>query len=101
MTTSKGGNTMANVAKHAPELSKQVTEIREKILVDGALSLKTKTLMMMLCDALLTHNDGVAGIANRARAMGATEAEIAETLSIAFLMGGLPAYVTGSNAFRD
>ena len=87
--------------KHAPELLKEVTGLRETVLADGALSVKTKTLMMMLCDALLAHPDGVANIANRARALGASEAEIAETLSVAFLMGGLPGLVTGANAFRD
>jgi alkylhydroperoxidase/carboxymuconolactone decarboxylase family protein YurZ len=78
-----------------------VTSVRESILTDGALSLKVKTLMTMLCDALLAHPDGVANIAKRARALGASEAEIGETVAVAFLMGGLPALVTGSNAFRD
>ena len=88
------------LAQGSPELNKQVTAVREAILVDGALSLKTKTLMTMLCDALLTHEEGVANIARNARAMGASEAEIAETVAVAFLMGGLPALVTGANAFR-
>jgi len=56
--------------------------------------------MTMLCDALLGHDDGVKNIANRARAVGATEAEIAETVGVAFVMGGTPALVTGANAFR-
>ena len=85
----------------APELMKVVTGTRESILPDGALSNKTKTLMTMLCDALLAHSSGVATIANRARGMGATEEEIAETLGVAFLMGGLPALVTGASAFQD
>lgn len=85
----------------APELLKDVTRVRESILTDGALSLKVKTLMTMLCDALLAHPDGVANIAKRARALGASEAEIGETVAVAFLMGGLPALVTGANAFRD
>ncbi|MDP6510536.1 MAG: carboxymuconolactone decarboxylase family protein [Dehalococcoidia bacterium] len=85
----------------APELSKEVAHVRESIMSDGALSLKLKTLMTMLCDALLAHPDGVANIAKRARALGASEAEIGETVGVAFLMGGLPALVTGANAFRD
>jgi alkylhydroperoxidase/carboxymuconolactone decarboxylase family protein YurZ len=56
--------------------------------------------MTMLCDALLAHPDGVANIANRARAVGATEEEIAETVAVAFVMGGTPALVTGANAFK-
>ena len=84
----------------APELLKVVNSARESVLTDGALSLKVKTLMTMLCDALLAHPDGVANIANRARAAGATEEEIAETVGVAFLFGGMPALVTGANAFK-
>ena len=86
--------------KDAPELLGVVNAARESVLTDGALSLKVKTLMTMLCDALLAHPDGVANIANRARAAGATEEEIAETVGVAFLFGGMPALVTGANAFK-
>ena len=87
--------------QNAPELLKNVSGFRESVLQDGALSLKVKTLMTMLCDALLGHADGVAGIANRARTAGASEDEIAETVAVAFLFGGMPALVTGANAFRQ
>ena len=87
--------------KQAPKLLNEVMGLRESVLADGALSLRTKTLMMLLCDALLGHPDGVAGIAKRARSLGASEAEIAETVGVAFLMGGMPGLVTGTNAFRD
>ena len=101
MTTSDAANWQTILGKHAPELLKQVTGLRELVLTDGALSIKTKTLMTMLCDALLAHPDGVANIAKRARAQGASDAEISETLAVAFLMGGMPGLVTGANAFRD
>ena len=83
------------------KLSEYVSTGREFIIADGALSAKVKTLMTMLCDALLAHENGVRNIAQRARAMGATEEEIAETVRVAFWMGGLPALVTGCNAFPD
>ncbi len=86
--------------ENAPGLLNLVNGARESVLTDGALSLKVKTLMTMLCDALLAHPEGVANIANRARAAGATEEEIAETVAVAFLFGGMPALVTGTNAFR-
>ena len=85
---------------NTPELMKHVGVLREELSTDGALSARTKTLMMMLGDAILGHGDGVAAIANNARAMGVTEEEIVETIGIAFLMGGMPGLVTGSNAFR-
>ena len=90
-----------SLGKHAPDMLKQITSLQETVTKDGALSLKTKTLMMMLCDSLLAHPDGVANIARRARALGASEQEIAETVTVAFLMGGLPGLVTGGNAFRE
>lgn len=101
MTTPRPANWQAALDKHNPDISKHMTNLRESIQKDGALSLKTKTLMMMLCDSLLGHSDGVANIANRARALGASEGEIAETMAVAFLMGGLPGLVTGANAFRE
>jgi alkylhydroperoxidase/carboxymuconolactone decarboxylase family protein YurZ len=86
--------------QNAPDLLKNVLGVREAVLQEGALSLKVKIMMTMLCDALLGHADGVANIANRARAAGATEEEIAETVGVAFLFGGTPALVTAANAFR-
>ena len=87
--------------KNAPDLLKDVTTVRENVAADGALSAKVKILMTMLCDAILAHPDGGANIAQRARAAGATDAEIAETVGVAFIMGGMPGLVTGANAFRD
>jgi len=101
MTTSDAVNWQTILEKHTPELFKQVAEFREMVMTEGALSIKTKTLMTLLTDALLAHPDGVANIARRARAQGASDAEISETLAVAFLAGGLPALVTGANAFRD
>jgi len=101
MTMPKAGTWQAILGEFAPDLFKKVTGFQETVLVEGALSIKTKTLMMMLCDALLAHPDGVANIAKRARDLGASEAEIAETLGVAFMMGGIPGLVTGANAFRD
>ena len=101
MTMSKAGSWQAILKKYNPALLEHVTGTRDIVLNEGALSIKTKTLMMLLCDAILAHPDGVASIAKRARGLGATEAEIAETLAVAFMMGGMPGLVTGANAFRD
>ena len=73
------------------QLAEWVNTGREFIIADGALSAKVKTLMTMMCDALLAHEDGVKAISDRARAMGASEEEISETIRVAFWMGGLPA----------
>jgi alkylhydroperoxidase/carboxymuconolactone decarboxylase family protein YurZ len=73
---------------------------REHIMGDGAIPAKYKHLMTMIVDALQTHGDGVATIASRARAAGASEAEIQEAVQVTYLFGGTPALVTAMNAFR-
>ena len=87
--------------ENAPDLAAMVGGARAAITDDGALPAKVKTMMMMICDALLNHEGGVTNLANRARGMGASEEEIAEALGVAYLMGGLPAIVAGSNAYRN
>ena len=87
--------------EHAPDLGGVVTNARGFIMDEGALSTKVKTLMMMICDSLLNHEGGVTPLANRARSLGASEEEVTEALGVAYLMGGLPALVAGSNAYRN
>jgi alkylhydroperoxidase/carboxymuconolactone decarboxylase family protein YurZ len=86
--------------QRAPDFAKSYLAQREQILRDGAIPAKYKHLMTMLVDALQAHPDGVANIANRARAAGATEAEIVETVEVTYLFGGTPALVTAMNAFK-
>jgi alkylhydroperoxidase/carboxymuconolactone decarboxylase family protein YurZ len=100
MTLPNPGTWQVIIEEHAPQLYQDVSTLRDNVLQEGALPLKVKVLMTMLCDALLAHDDGVKNIANRARAVGATEEEIAETVAVAFVMGGTPALVTGANAFK-
>ena len=100
MTLPNPGAWQSVIQENAPQLYEDVTAVRDHVLIDGALPLKVKVLMTMLCDALLAHDDGVKNIADRARAVGATEEEIAETVAVAVVMGGTPALVTGANAFR-
>jgi alkylhydroperoxidase/carboxymuconolactone decarboxylase family protein YurZ len=83
-----------------PEFVRSYMAQRDRILRDGAIPGKYKLLMTMIVDALLSHPDGVANIANRARGAGASEAEIQEAVEVAYLFGGTPALVTAVNAFR-
>ena len=101
MTQPNPASWQTKMERNSPELFREIMGVRNNVLVDGALPLKVKILMTMLCDALLSHPDGVANIANRARAAGATEEEIAETVGVAFLMGGTSAMVTACNAFNN
>lgn len=83
-----------------PEFAAAYLAQRERTLQDGAIPAKYKILMTMIVDALLSHADGVANIANRARTAGASEAEITEAVEVAYLFGGTPALVTAVNAFN-
>jgi alkylhydroperoxidase/carboxymuconolactone decarboxylase family protein YurZ len=83
-----------------PKFVESYMSQREYVLKDGAIPAKYKILMTMIVDALLSHPDGVANIAGRARSAGASEAEIQEAVEVAYLFGGTPALVTAVNAFR-
>jgi alkylhydroperoxidase/carboxymuconolactone decarboxylase family protein YurZ len=92
---------LATLKERDPEFADTYLAQRERILEDGAIPAKYKILMTMIVDALLSHPDGVTNIANRARAAGASEEEINETVEVAYLFGGTPALVTAVNAFRS
>jgi alkylhydroperoxidase/carboxymuconolactone decarboxylase family protein YurZ len=82
-----------------PQFAERVMEVMGMAFGGGALDAKTKTLMSLLGDAVLGHFEGVAALAARARQEGASEGEIAETVRMAFMVGGLPGLVTGLRAF--
>ena len=84
-----------------PEFVNGYMAQRERIMKDGAIPAKYKHLMTMIIDALQSHPDGVLNIANRARGVGASEAEVQEAVEVAYLFGGTPALVTAMNAFRS
>jgi alkylhydroperoxidase/carboxymuconolactone decarboxylase family protein YurZ len=86
--------------KNDPALLKQMESLQDFVSKDGALPAKVKTLMSMLADAILGHPEGVRAISERARAQGASEQEIAETVRVAFVCAGMPGLVTGTHAFR-
>ncbi len=91
---------MEAVEQHDPELARRFAADREFAMQDGAIPAKYKVLMSMLVDAILGHADGVQSIAQRARALGASEEEICETLRVAYDCGGTPALITGLGAYR-
>jgi alkylhydroperoxidase/carboxymuconolactone decarboxylase family protein YurZ len=89
-----------DLEKRNPRFAEMYLAQRDRVLKDGAIPAKYKILMTMIVDSLMSHPDGVAAIANRARSAGATEAEINEAVEVAYLFGGTPALVTATNAFR-
>lgn len=86
--------------QHDPDLAHHLDALRAFVEQDGALPKRIKLLMAMLADALLGHPDGVKALAQQARAAGASEAELAETVRMALQTGGLPALVTATRAYE-
>ena len=84
-----------------PQFVESYMAMRERILKDGAIPGKYKLLMGMITDAIAAHPDGVRGLANDARAAGASEAEITEAVEVGYLFGGTAALVMGVNAFTS
>ena len=89
---------MKKLQRHNPEFAETYKSMRDRILKDGAIPAKYKILMTMIVDAITAHPDGCAAIADRARSVGASEAEINEAIEVAYLFGGTPALVTALNA---
>ena len=83
-----------------PQFADMYLAPSNRILKDGAIRAKYKILMTMIVDAILGHSQGCSSIANRARAAGASEAEINEAIEVAYLFGGTPALVTATNALK-
>jgi AhpD family alkylhydroperoxidase len=87
-----------------PETWAGFAELHRSAMADGALPTKVKELMALLI-GVSEHCDGcVAYHARAAAAAGATEAEVAEALGVALLMGGGPASVWAPRAlaaFRE
>ena len=54
MTQPNPGSWQAKMDRNSPELFKEIMDVRNNVLTEGALPLKVKVLMTMLCDALLS-----------------------------------------------
>lgn len=74
---------------HDPEFVDQVRGLSNMLMTDGALPARIKTLMALLGEAILKREEGVKVLGEVARNLGATTAEINETVRLAFLLGGL------------
>jgi alkylhydroperoxidase/carboxymuconolactone decarboxylase family protein YurZ len=89
---------MEKLQRSNPQFAEMYRAQSSKILKDGAIPGKYKILMTFIVDAIMAHPDGCLAIAKRARAAGASEAEINEAIEVAYLFGGTPALVTALNA---
>ncbi|MBI4287813.1 MAG: carboxymuconolactone decarboxylase family protein [Chloroflexi bacterium] len=91
---------MEALEKRDPEFAQMLGSLMAKVNSPGALDAKTKTLITLALDAAGYHRDGVVALAKRARAQGASDAEIWETIRLAYVVGGFPGLTTGLAAFE-
>ena len=91
---------MTVLKEHDPQLYALVGQVRQHAMQDGAIPARIKTLMALLCDAVRDRHQAAQVLANVARAQGATDQEVAETLAVAYWIGGVHALNTGAEAFR-
>jgi alkylhydroperoxidase/carboxymuconolactone decarboxylase family protein YurZ len=94
-------NYMGKLKDRDPDFFKVVKAVLDKTQEKGALDPKTKTLIILFNDAVKGHGDAVKSLAAVARKLGATDAEISETIRLAFMASGLSGLVAGMDAFGE
>lgn len=83
---------------HQPELMQSFGALSKAAMADGAVDAKTKELIA-LAIGVATHCDGCIGFHTQALVrLGATEAEVQETLGVAVYMGGGPSLMYSASA---
>ncbi len=81
-----------------PEAMRGFRALSEGALAGGVIPAKTKELMALAL-AIAAHCDGCIGFHAKALVkMGATRAEVEETIAVAVYMGGGPSLMFGANA---
>ena len=84
-----------------PELLKLIQNTNALALGEGALPKKFKLLIAMAFDAAHGAVLGVRALAQQAMKEGATEAEIAETLRVAYHLAGVGTLYAASAGLKD
>ena len=105
MTTTRFGDltkeTTSNLAVlrgSVPQVMKSFTEMGKAAIADGVLDARTKELIA-LAIGVATRCDACIGFHSKALArLGASEAEVHETLGVAVYMGGGPSAMYAANA---
>ena len=84
---------MSLLEKHLPKAWDAFCALANETLSEGALSAKVKELMAFALSIVVHCEPCIKVHLRRARELGATEAEIAETIAVAVVMTGGPADV--------
>ncbi|HQR04031.1 MAG: carboxymuconolactone decarboxylase family protein [Proteobacteria bacterium] len=89
---------LATLRKDIPGVMKGFSEMSRAATADGVLDKKTKELIALAL-GVAAHCDGCIGFHTQALVkLGATKAEVEETLGMAVYMGGGPSLMYAANA---
>ncbi len=83
------------------KLAEHLDATEKLVFQDGVMPEKYKILMAMAFDAAHGAAQGVRALAERAMRAGATEEEIAETIRVAYHLGGVGSVYTASQGLKD
>lgn len=92
---------LAAMQKLDPKLMEHLKQADELVYADGALPRKIKLLMALSFDAAHGAVNGVRALAAQARAAGATEAEIAEAVRVAYHLSGVGSVYVASQGLKN
>lgn len=88
------------VKDYDPEFYRQLAAVVQIAMTPGALDARTKFLIALALDAYKGAGQGVKVLAAQAREAGASDAQIAEALRIAYYVSGMDVVKTSLNAFE-
>ena len=94
-------NPLEALGKLDPSILEHLKTSDHFVFADGALPARTKLLMALAFDAAHGAADGVAALAQRAIKAGATTAEIAEAVRVAWHLAGVGSIYTASRGLKD
>ena len=89
------------LSEHSPELAELLQEDSQFMAADSALPAWIKYLMAMQMDAIFNKPAGVRYYGQRARALGASQAQVVEAIQMVRMFAGRPAMVNAAEALRD
>jgi AhpD family alkylhydroperoxidase len=92
--------TLDTFRKTHPDAAKGFTALHHGTLADGALSVREKELQALAIGIVKQCTDCIGFHVQAAHKAGATRAQVAETVGVAMMMGGGPAFMYGAKALE-
>ena len=88
------------IASESPEMIKHFTELHKSSVSEGALPSKCKELIALGISISIRCNECITYHLHEVIRAGATDKEIVETINVSVMMGGGPALMYATHAYR-